>query len=671
MRPWSQAWLLAASLLATLPASLAAKPAKWDPVDPAWLAITAPSVEKDAPAEVLEWRVRIQDNTGPGATATNVDHYLRIKIFDERAIDSQAKVDLTWSKAKMIERIAGRTIQPDGTIIPLAEDAIFDRIIAKAGRAKISVKSFALPAVRPGSIIEYQWRDAWSNHVTLYQRLELARDIPVRSVTYRLWLRGYPGWTMKARSFNTKPIALEQDDAFQRFTVTDIPAAVSEPYMPPSAMVNPWVLLFYMEGGRNDIAAFWKDRNRDYCSALEPILRVDDELRRAAATAVGDAATPEARLERLDRFVRSHVKRVDDDEAEGTPEREAVLERKRSARGTLRERWGDALDARYLLAALANAAGLDARLARAADRGDVFLDPKFPDLYFLSRSVVALKVGTEWRFADPAARGLPFGMLPWQVEGGPVLVADPNEGSFVKASMSPAELTRIDRRGTFTLGADGTLEGDVREERTGHEAAGAIDAARGVPEQERRDGLETDVKARLAGAELTRIRFDEAASAPGGITLAYHVRVPGYATRIGRRLLVQPAVFQKGGSSLFPGAERKLPVFFTHAWLSESVVTVDLPEGFVLENAGEQEPKVIVGGDVGRYALDVKASADGRRLECKRTLKLDGEGGSLYFPVASYGPLKEYFDAVRARDDQLVALVQHDASATVPPPATP
>lgn len=68
---------------------------EWSPVEPSLLEQKTPIVEKDADAEAVFWVVRVDDqNDGdPRSAFTN---YLRIKIFTERGVEAQSKVELTY-----------------------------------------------------------------------------------------------------------------------------------------------------------------------------------------------------------------------------------------------------------------------------------------------------------------------------------------------------------------------------------------------------------------------------------------------------------------------------------------------------------------------------------------------------------------------------------------------
>ena len=122
----------------------------WRPVDPAHVAMKTPLVEKDADAEAIFWDVSVQDEMSGSEPRTVRRNYIRIKIFTERGIESQSKIDLPYLSRSEIKDIAARTIKPDGTIVELKKDAIFNRVIIKTSGIKLKAKSFALPGVEPG-----------------------------------------------------------------------------------------------------------------------------------------------------------------------------------------------------------------------------------------------------------------------------------------------------------------------------------------------------------------------------------------------------------------------------------------------------------------------------------------------------------------------------------------
>ena len=93
-----------------------------------------------------------------------MSHYVRIKIFTERGKEN-ATVEIPRFGKRSIGDVAGRTIKADGTIVELKKDSIFDRELAKTKGFKAHGKTFVLPNVEVGDIIEYQYKETRENEV--------------------------------------------------------------------------------------------------------------------------------------------------------------------------------------------------------------------------------------------------------------------------------------------------------------------------------------------------------------------------------------------------------------------------------------------------------------------------------------------------------------------------
>src|SRR5207302_3478979 len=100
-----------------------------------------------------------------------------------RGRGSQISIDIPYLGGSSIKDVAARTIKPDGTIIEIKKEDVLERTIVKVSGLKLKAKSFAMPGVEPGAIIEYRWKEVWPE-VSIYDRFELQRDIPVQVVRY-------------------------------------------------------------------------------------------------------------------------------------------------------------------------------------------------------------------------------------------------------------------------------------------------------------------------------------------------------------------------------------------------------------------------------------------------------------------------------------------------------
>jgi hypothetical protein len=322
---------------------------------------------------------------------------------------------------------------------------------------------------------------------------------------------------------------------------------------------------------------------------------------------------------------------------------------------------GTGTDVDLLFAALAKAAGFDARLALSGDRDDLFFKRDlFANSYFLGSSFIAVKVGEGWQFFSPSEKYTEFGMLGWPEENQEALVLDPKGPLWVSTPLSGPEKSVAKRTGKFRLMEDGTLEGDVQIEYTGHLGFDKKEYNDDDSPSQREDTLKSMVRKQMSTAELSDIKIENVTDPLKPFTYSYHVRVPGYAQRTGKRLFFQPGVFARGAGSMFPSTERKYDVYFHYPWSERDHITIELPQGFALDNA--EKPASITADMTQQIAAeDIKIGSDGHVIVYDRDFFFGGRS-SILFPVRTYVAVKQLFDAISKIDDHTITLKQAAAN---------
>lgn len=650
----------APTLLALLP-MFAAHPAlagpKWANLSPEDFAVTRGVVDPDADAEALFWSIRVEDAGNEVSVHNDVSHHLRVKVFTERGRDTRSRVDIPYTDDTVILDLAARTVRPDGSVTELKRDAIFERTIVKGNGRKFKAKSFAIPNLEVGSIIEYRWTERRYEKVANV-RISLQQEMPVRMA--ELWIKPLPNidprWQFRFRSFNTPPLAFEPlSNGFQRAQIPNIPAFRAEPRMPPEDVVRPWIVLYYGLGEDPPPDKAWKDLAISELETREERIRVDGAVRKAAQEATGDAQTEDEKLERLFAYCRTRIVNVRDDVHGLTTDDLEKTKQNKTPAETLKRGRGTGMDVDYLFAALAAASGLQVRLALIGDRGEHFFDSRHVTPYFLDEMCVAVWNGSRWRLFDPAARYVPVGMLPWWEEGEEALLLDREKPEFVRTPLSPPGWSLGKRTGTFHLSEDGSLEGDVRSQHFGHWGAQLKENVDENSPEEREKGVRDDVQKRLSGSEVSNVRIEHAADAEGPYTVSYHVRVPNYAQRLGKRLIVEPAYFHRGTTPEFSSSRRTYPVYFAFPWTEQDSIAIHLPEGFEAESVRSPEPLSIK--DTALHSGVLAVSADGRTLLYLRSFEF-GAQGRILFPAEEYPQLKQAFDGFAERDAQSITLTR-------------
>jgi len=644
------------------PPSVSAGDVEWRPIDPSDLALKAPIVEPDADAEAIFWDIRVDDG---GDNDLVLSNYIRIKIFTERGRDRQNKIDIPFVKGIKIKDIAARTIKPDGSIVELAKTEVVENTVIKVSGLKLKTKSFVFPSIEPGAIIEYKWKEVISNAGANNMRLEFQREIPIQSITYHI-KPADSAWSFEVYPFNMeRPEVQKEKNGFQYVTVTKMPAFHEEPFMPPEENVRSWAMLKY-----HNIYTWLRDYEfvaGTYYIGWKQLLKVDDEIKRKSAEIVAGATTPDEKLERIFAFVRTSIKNTNDKTSGFTTDEIEKLKENKKPADTLKRGVGPGIDVNLLFAALANAAGFEARVALLPDRGKRFFNRNVNIPGALQPANIAVRFGTYWKFFDPGFHYVSNDMLRWQEEGVSALIVDESP-KWATTPISLPEKSKSTRTATLQLAEDGTLEGDVTVEETGHLAVDRKEEVDDESPNEREENLKRDLKERLGAAEVSNIAFENVTDPVKPFIYKYHIRVPEYAQRTGKRLFLQPGYFEKGVGALFTAGTRKYSLYFHYPWSEDDKVTITLPKGYLPDNA--DAPMTIDVAGICRHEVKMQLVKRTATLVYTRNFFF-GNDKVLLFPVRGYSEIKRLFDAINKADNHTIALKQAEAGGQAVEVKTP
>jgi hypothetical protein len=633
----------------------------WQPVTDAERAQKEPLVEKTAGAEAIFWREHIWDEFLGQDWQRQRVVYVRLKIFNEEGKKAVSSIDLPFRNNVSIEYVEGRTIKADGTVVPLAKQDVRERDVIRMSGLRVRAKSFSMPAVEAGSIVEYKYREIQFKQNIRYMRANMQQEYPVQKITYfvKPLGRDTTSLSMRVWPFNCQPSKLQLErDGFNSTTVENVPAFKEEPLMPGEANVRPWVLFLYMEDGKREPAKYWEKTGKENYNEMKASLRLNDEIKAAAAQAVGGAKDDRAKVEALIRYLRKSFRGFFDARVSEAERAKVVKSLPKNRRRTSVEVFASGIgfdnELNTLFAAMAQSVGLEARPVFVASREDIVFNPGLADDYFLSGIDMAVKLNGEWKMFDVGARTLPPHMISWKEEGMQALLSDPKTPVFISTPLSPPEDSLADRYGKLALREDGTLEGEVTEHYTGHAAGDRRQGYEGQTPEKRVETLKDTLLRVYPGAEITAMAVENVEETTQPLRQAYRIRIPNYAQRTGRRLLFSPFVFQQGAAPRFSASQRKFDIQFPYAFTENDMLTIALPEGYELDNA--ENPGGLDLGAAGKYFIRMSRSPK-NELVLQRNL-IFGKQGAIEFPAEVYPRLKRAFDEIHKKDGTILSLRQ-------------
>ncbi len=640
-----------ALIVLTLPSAFALgddDPIIWRPITPAELQMKTPKVEPDADAEAIFWEVRLDDKK---YNKLSYKHYVRVKIFTDRGRERFSKVDIPFTKGKKVENVAARVVRPDGSIIELKPGDIFEREIAKTGKLRVQAKSFAVPGIEPGVIVEYQYSETIKDDSAGGERLVFQRDIPMQRVSY--YVRPHGNFSLSFNSYNMDETRfLEEKNGFRVATMTDVPAFREEPYMPPDDEVRRWVYLSY----RNLGSIFqWSFLSRDWEFALSKLSKPNKVIKAKAAELTAGAASDDEKVRRIYDFIQKQMRNVAFDR-NLTEEQIEKLDVK-DADDALKRGMGTSFHLDMLFASLTKASGFETNVILAGDRNDNFFSPeKYPFANFIQMTGIAVKIGTEWKYFDPCTPYIPYATLPWNREdvramligdGGPIWKTTP----LLDQTKSPAR-----RTAKLDLSADGTLAGEIKLEYEGHQAISRRRDQFNDSPQKREENIKDEIMKKISTAEISAVSIENFDDSTKPLTYTMKIRIPNYAQKAGKRIILQPGVFEFGSSPVFSSATRTHSMYFPFPWSEEDRIEIKLPEGYELDSA-DAPGEIQDSSKIGRDKIGMSIEKATNVLRYNRSFYFGG-GGKILFPVTAYQPVKDLFDAFHKADTHAISLKQ-------------
>jgi hypothetical protein len=617
-------------------------------VSPDELKMTTEPKAPGAPALILFREVERDDR---GQTA-HEDVYFRLKILTEEG-RKYADIEIPFFKEEgKVVNLHARTIEPDGTIVNFSGKA-FDKMIVKARGVKYMAKTFTLPDVQVGSILEYYYTTDLSEKFIFNSRWILSNELFTKNAKFSLkpYTSSYVPvnvrWTWNLLPPGTAQPA-EAPDHVINLQVSDVPAFQTEDYMPPENELKSRVDFIYSdEGFEKDPDKYWRKLGKKRNDQLESFVGKRKAMEQAVAEIVSPGDSPEVKLQKI----YARVQQIRNTSYELQKSEQELKRDKEKDPGNVEAIWkkqyGNGQELTWLFLALARAAGFEASGMWLADRSNYFFIPQTMDGRRLDANVVVVKLDGKDVFFDPGAAFTPFGMLPWMETGVRGLKLDKDGGSWVETSLPTSADSGILRKAELKLTETGSLEGKLTVTYTGLEAAQRRVEERLADDTERKKLLEDEVRWAIPAACEVELTNQPDWKSSSLLVAEYTLKVPGWASGAGRRALLPVGLFGAPEKHLFDHADRVHPIYFEFPFQRNDDVSIDLPLGWDITTVpGPQklDAKAIT------YVLEAKN--DKGTLHLNRVLNVD----VLLLPTKNYATLRKIFQVVRTGDEEQIIL---------------
>ena len=473
---------------------------------------------------------------------------------------------------------------------------------------------------QPGTVIgfEYEVRYVnWLKQVSwVYQE-----PIPVRRTEFTLQLPA--GWEYKsAWSGGKNPTPERLADNRWKWTQADVPAIHDDEELMPHP---------YGMEARGEFAYFGPNSGTAQGGSWENIAKWQSELATGRRTPSPQITAKvhdliagkndfDSKVRALTDYVQSNIRYVGIEIGIGGYQPHPAAD-------VFRYGYGDCKDKATLLSSMLQEAGVRSEYVIVqTDRGIVH--PELPALVFdhmivaielpsdapLAKyvSVVKAKSGKKYLLFDPTSEYTPLGELPSYAESNYVLLVADGSGELLLLPKLDPATNVLERTGKFKLSTDGTLAGEIVEDRTGDHALRERYVFKAANEQQRSKYVESFLNRSLKQFSLQNSQI-EGLETRGKLTLKYGFTTTSYAQKMGALMLVRPRVVGEKDLGLDFTKPRLYPVELYGSSKESDTYEIELPEGYTVDDI--PDPVKI---DVGFASYQSRTEIKGQTLSYHR-----------------------------------------------------
>ena len=562
---------------------------EWQPIDPAELKMTSEPKAPGAPAIFLYRQVDRDDQN------YRETQYARIKILTEEG-RKNADVEIPFIKgSEQVNNIRARTIRPGGSVVNF-DGKVYEKTIVKARGVKYLAKTFTLPDVQVGSIIEYRYISTWTQYMVYDSRWIVSAALFTKRAKFSLKpnesfvLR----WSWQQLPKGTPPPVKE--GTMIRLEVNDVPAFEEEDCMPPPNELKARVNFTYLsDNNEKEVDKFWKKEGKRHYDNVESFVDKKKAMEKAVAEIVSPSDTAEVKLHKI--YARTQQVRnltFEPEKSETELKREKQKENK-NVDDVWKNQYGEGAEITWLFLGLVRAAGFEAYPVYVSSRNLYFFDPALMNPNQLNETVVLVKSEGKELYFDPGMAFTPYGYLPWGETSVKGLRLDKEGGSWVTTSLPSSADSVVHRVADLKMTDNGSLEGKLTITFTGLEAQWRRLEERDEDDTDKRKFLEDQVKGWVpVGIDVTLTSHPDWKSSSPALVAEFDFKAEGWAIQAGRKALIPVGFFSAGREAFVRTCYPGTPAVFRISIRDQRRSYASTPTGVEREErsgGAEERPK--------------------------------------------------------------------------------
>jgi hypothetical protein len=553
-----------------------------------------------------------------------------------------------------IDEIKGRTIHPDGTVIPL--NVRPDELLKlKSPDGQFDRMAFTMPGVEVGSILEYRYTIRYDEKHFSSPFWQVQRSFYVRKSHYAFtpfndFLNDDQAMTSRylldarGKVVNTliwwpvlPPGVTVKRDAIGNFSLdlTDTPPAPNEEWMPPVQSLAYHVFFYYKNAFSG--SEFWTSENKRWSKDVDRFAEPTAAIRQAVAglVAPGDSDIDKAR--KLYKAVQ----------ALGSSSARSA----RSAEEAWSSKSGTSEGTALLYLAMLRAAGLTAYAMAVVDRDKGIFSSGYLSFDQFDSYIVILSLGGNEIFLDPGEKMCPFQTMHWRHSGATGIRQSAGAPVVARTPFQAYTANSLLRTGDVTVDDHGAVTGRINFIMSGQEAIRWRQIALGNDETEVKKQFDRSLESVVPNGIEAHIDHFLSLGDPDANLIAI-VNVHGTLGAATSGRLQLPAFFfeTRGAHPFVDQGKRIEPVDMHYGEQVTDQIVYHLPAGLSVEGA-PQDTKV---SWEGHAVLGTKVAAAPGQITIVRSLAR----AFTFAKPEEYQDLRGFYQKVAAADQQQLVLTR-------------
>jgi len=587
-----------------------------------------------------------------GETVTRTREVIRVLRPDGRDYAFQ---HVPYDDETKINYFKGWSISKNGQEYEARKDDVVEvsgggGLIYSDEKAKV----MRIPGVDVGTVVGVEYEQKWHPY-TFEDQWYFQRRLPVEHARFILHLP--QGWEFRAAWMHHPEQAPAAQGNTYMWELSDIPRIEEEEEMPAwRALAGRLIVTFFSEKTKGRSYANWNDFAAWYSQLTSNVRDASPALQQKVQELAPSSMPLMERIKALASFAQLDV-------------RYAAIEigiggyLPHPASQIFANRYGDCKDKATVLSAMLQQIGVKSYyILIHTDRG-IYSDKTPPTIGF-NHAILAIQVPQgsfkapanalyednglgRLLIFDPTNPFVPFGEIPPYLQDNYGLLVGNQGGRLIHLPVSSPEFNRITRTAQLNLLPDGSIKGEVREVRTGAQAAISRSMYERQSAADRRKVLERFLGSMLGNFQLDSVEAENLNDIDKDLIIHYKFSADHYAKNAGPLLLVRPRVLGEKLGSLDISKPRLYPYSFEAPTLQTDVFEFNLPDGYKVDELPDAAKADFAFGE---YSSKIENS--GHTLKYSREYEIKATS----IPADKIGELNKFFHEINQDERNMAVL---------------